>query len=391
MKETFERVGEHLYKRQYQTAGGDWRTKYYAIFTDWKGKRRKFSLGTDEKAARQGLTIRLADNLKKVDFDKEKEERRAHEIAITVAGWSEVYFELEEVKKKRSVGRDRDYVKPLTRILGRKLLTDIETDDLFGYLNKRREEGIIRGGKETQTKVADGTIKNELSCLRRMLNLARSKRIKTSAVSFLGVIPKAQSRERVLSDSDEQKLFPLLPVWLLRLVEFGRETAISEGDLLRLTDDMINEDAGTIELDGGRIKTSVKQVAPLTQRAREILEEIRADRRKAKVKNMAGLIFTRESGKVINKDMITGKIRRAVKAAGLRHFVFHDLRHTAKTNWARQGIAVDVAMLAAGHSSTQMHQHYVHLQNEDVAKAFGTVQNCSRSVPKKSRRRQASL
>ena len=56
MKETFERVIErrgkvevpikHLYRRQYQTAGGDWRTIYYAIFTDWKGKRRKFSLGS---------------------------------------------------------------------------------------------------------------------------------------------------------------------------------------------------------------------------------------------------------------------------------------------------------------------------------------------------------
>jgi integrase len=106
---------------------------------------------------------------------------------------------------------------------------------------------------------------------------------------------------------------------------------------------------------------------------------------------MAGLIFTRENGKVINKDMITGKIRRASKAAGLRHFLFHDLQHTAKTNWARQGIAVQVAMLAAGHSSVQMHQRYVHLQSEDIAKDFGTVQKCSRTVPKKSHRRQATL
>lgn len=178
---------------------------------------------------------------------------------------------------------------------------------------------------------------------------------------------------------------------MLRLVEVGRETAISEGDLLRLTDDMINEEAGTIELAGGRIKTSVKQVAPLTQRAREILAEIRADHRKAKVKNMLRLIFTREDGRAINKDMITGKMRRASKAAGVPNFVFHDLRHTAKTNWARQGISVDVAMLAAGHSSVQMHQRYVHLQSEDIAKAFGTVQKCSRTVPRKSHRRQAIL
>jgi hypothetical protein len=59
-QETFERVADHLYRRQYQTAAGEWRSKFYGIFTDWTGKRRKFALGANEKAARQGLTIRLA-------------------------------------------------------------------------------------------------------------------------------------------------------------------------------------------------------------------------------------------------------------------------------------------------------------------------------------------
>ena len=40
-KETFERVADHLYRRQYQTAAGEWRSKFYGIFTDWTGKRRK--------------------------------------------------------------------------------------------------------------------------------------------------------------------------------------------------------------------------------------------------------------------------------------------------------------------------------------------------------------
>jgi hypothetical protein len=65
MNETFERIADHLYRRQYQTTGGEWRTQHYAIFTDWKGNRRKFPPDTDEKTARQWLTIRLAANLKK--------------------------------------------------------------------------------------------------------------------------------------------------------------------------------------------------------------------------------------------------------------------------------------------------------------------------------------
>jgi len=37
-----------------------------------------------------------------------------------------------------------------------------------------------------------------------------------------------------------------------------------------------------------------------------------------------------------------------------------------------RGIPVEAAMLAAGHSSIQMHQAYVHLQKSDISKAFGT-------------------
>lgn len=35
MNQTFERIEKHLYRRQYQTAGGEWSTLFYAIFTDW--------------------------------------------------------------------------------------------------------------------------------------------------------------------------------------------------------------------------------------------------------------------------------------------------------------------------------------------------------------------
>jgi hypothetical protein len=39
-----------------------------------------------------------------------------------------------------------------------------------------------------------------------------------------------------------------------------------------------------------------------------------------------------------------------------------------------QGIAMDVAMKASGHSSVQMHKRYIDLQAADVANAFNTAQ-----------------
>ena len=55
MKQQFDCVEKHLYRRQYQTASGEWSTLYYGIFTDWQGIRRTFPLGNDLQDERDGL------------------------------------------------------------------------------------------------------------------------------------------------------------------------------------------------------------------------------------------------------------------------------------------------------------------------------------------------
>jgi site-specific recombinase XerC len=144
---------------------------------------------------------------------------------------------------------------------------------------------------------------------------------------------------------------------------------------LRLTWDDIDWDDGVIVPGGGRKKTQgVRQIAPLTETVRTILEEIKQDRKRSKVENIAGtgLVFVRDDGRPISGNAITKVLHKACKRAKVRNFRFHDTRHTAKTEWARKGIPVEAAMLAAGHSSIQMHQAYVHLQKSDISKAFGT-------------------
>jgi integrase len=222
---------------------------------------------------------------------------------MTVAAWADSYFELEEVKAKRSIDRDRTLAAPIKRLLGHRNLTELCREDLFGYQNARKAEGVMRGGKESKTKVSNGTVKNELSLLRRMFNLARDRDIKTSNVSFRGTIPEAETRERILNDAESRRLFPILPTWFRRFAEVARETAISEGDLIRLTYDMIDRERGVIEPTGGRIKTGVRQVPPLTARVAEILDEIEAERKLSKVRHVHGLVRER-AAQPITKDAI---------------------------------------------------------------------------------------
>jgi hypothetical protein len=66
MNQTVERIEKHLYRRQYQTAGGEWSTLHYVRvqglegqgFKDWKGKQRAFPLGSELKTARDELNLR---------------------------------------------------------------------------------------------------------------------------------------------------------------------------------------------------------------------------------------------------------------------------------------------------------------------------------------------
>jgi hypothetical protein len=62
-----------------------------------------------------------------------------------------------------------------------------------------------------------------------------------------------------------------------------------------------------------------------------------------------------------------------VRDARVKKYCFHDYRNTALTDWARQGVNVDIAMKASGHTSVQMHKRYLDLQREDVAKALGLL------------------
>jgi hypothetical protein len=77
-----EDVVPKLYERNY-TASGKQRSAYYAVFVDWKGKRRKFPLGKKLKRAIQKIYEIDKKNHNEVDFDDQKEKRAAREMTFS--------------------------------------------------------------------------------------------------------------------------------------------------------------------------------------------------------------------------------------------------------------------------------------------------------------------
>jgi hypothetical protein len=81
--------------------------------------------------------------------------------------------------------------------------------------------------------------------------------------------------------------------------------------------------------------------------------------------------------------MIQFQVEKTIATTQVKKFLFHNYRNTALTAWARRGINVMWPWKASGHSSVQMHNRYVDLQESGVANAFGTAyckKNCKENV-----------
>ena len=132
-------------------------------------------------------------------------------------------------------------------------------------------------------------------------------------------LPKKGERNRVLNPDEYQRLLAAAPIWFRRVLVVAFETCLSQGDLLRLTDDMIDEKAGVIVPRDGRIKTGVEQVSPLTATVREVFKELRSER--GKVQNLTFRHVFTKNGRPINKTMIENAMASTFKRAGSKTFV----------------------------------------------------------------------
>ena len=98
-----------------------------------------------------------------------------------------------------------------------------------------------------------------------------------------------------------------------------------------------------------------------------LIAELQGERRR--LPNVDGLVFTLD-GQIIDELRLEYHFRKVRKAAGIKYFAFHDLRHCAITNWSVAGIPTAAAMLAAGHKSVQSHKRYQNLQKSHLKASF---------------------
>lgn len=364
-KDTFEKVGKYLYKRHYQTTDGNTRMGYYAIFTDWQRKRRRFPLGDNLEDAQDALGELKIRNKGRFDFDAERKEREKAKLKakiMTVSEWLGEYLKL--VKDTPSGSIKRAQCSHLKRLLGHLPLTEVTRVRVIEYKNRRLSESLIRHGKPVkETKIKGATVNREVSCLITAINMAADQELCEGA-------PKVKKeretpRDRTLTDAEFEAIIEAAPRWLQRVLIAANETGIDQAVLVGLTWDCVRD--GLIIIKGGRAKTGAKQRVGISPSLATVLDELKAEYRR--VPNTERRVFTKD-GKAIIKATVRHAFDRAIQDAKVEDFQFRDFRHCARTRWAAAGLPYEIGEIGIGHKLPGIAGRYINFTDDHIRHAF---------------------
>jgi integrase len=248
-------------------------------------------------------------------------------------------------------------------------MQDITLRDLDSYIAARR------------AKVKNASVNREIALLRRVVNWLGERSFDTPEIAWKKLkLKEAAVKTRVLTASEQKRLFAVLPDSLKPIVEFALLSGKRKAEVvtLRWSDvDFVNMRA-SVRVKGGEV-----QSFPLTPRLRDLIAnqpkacaqvftyvaERDAPPRKDRVRRVKGQRYP------FSRQGWDRKWRRALKAAGIEGYRFHDNRHTALSRTGR----IEIAFLLAGHSDIRTTKRYFHTAEEEVRAAMIAAE--SRAIP----------
>jgi len=165
-------------------------------------------------------------------------------------------------------------------------------------------------------------------------------------------------------------------VYLKDVARFGYFTGWRLNEVLSLEWQDIDREHGEIRLRPERSKNGHGRIVPLVGDLADLIER-RWEARKVGDR-IVNSVFHRKGAAV--RD-IRRAWRSAVKAAGLKGRLFHDLRRTAARNLIRSGTSETVAMAITGHRTRSMFSRYNISTTADLRDALRRYQAHDAAIP----------
>jgi integrase len=285
-----------------------------------------------------------------VEIDKGVFVSRAEAESTTLKELLERYL-AEVTPLKKGAASETNRARALIRLpLARRYVAGIRGVDIARYRDERLR------------KVTPSTVKRDLVLLGHVFEVARKEwGIHVhNPVRDIRLPADNRPRDRRLQAGEEARLLEACREarnpWLLPIVQLALETAMRQGELIRLHWEHIDLNRRTAHLPD--TKNGEARTVPLSTTAVRVLRTL--------PRGLHGPVFLGLTTEAVKRAYI-----RAVRRASIENLRFHDLRHEATTRLFEKGLNIMEVASITGHKDLRMLRRYTHLKAEDLARKLG--------------------
>lgn len=339
IKERTSTTGKGFYQVQIRKSGHPTLSKSFPYVTD----REKLKAHEEAKKWAYITENEITNNNKKVFKNKRKDKL------------------VEVLENYKLVEKREKHVRRLNQLIDDFSNTNytIETfsaDRLRNYISKREEIN-----KPATIYWLYITLKNAL------MYHSKEYDYKQDIFELVKYNGKSTERTRILSEEEKKLIFATIDQRLrvkkeeLKLViDFAIETALRLNEIITLEWKNVNLSERVILVEKEKTKTKKERQVPLTTIATAILERMKHFR-----SNESQLVFHMWQ----TKNLLSHRFKLICDMSNLEDIRFHDLRHTAITNfYLKTDLRDREIQEISGHATMSMLQRYSNLRATDIVK-----------------------
>jgi integrase len=269
----------------------------------------------------------------------------------------------DTVMRATSTARMIERVTPVLLDMPVSAIGDAE---IFAFRNARAREGKVVyetvGGEKQERRIPNktSTIDRDLRTLRAALKKARPEYRFPGAAFF----PADDTRVRWLRSEEELLVLEPMRSPFREIAKLAALTLMRQGEILSLRPEYVHLEQGVVLLP--RAKGGARAVI-LNAEAQKILRG-ELERQEGKP-----WVFPNPDGKPYSRIHVSRVFRKAARAAGLKDFRFHDLRHHGATMALNAGFTAPVVMALGGWKSDAMMRRYAAVTDQTLRRAAEAV------------------
>jgi integrase len=363
----------YIFKRKWKDSktgeiveGSVWWIKYYRHGKPYRESSKSDKITKAEKLLKKREGEIAEGKLPGIYFDK-----------VTLDELAKDFITDYKVNGNDTLDKAKRSVKRLKKFFEGNKVTDITTDRVKAYTEKRLEVGL-----------SNASINRELAALKRMFHLAaQCTPPKVAMIPYIPMLKESNVRKGFFEYHEYVALKDALPVEIKPIVTFAFHSGWRKNEILGLTWDKVDLKQGTVCLDPGETKNEEGRTLYLNK---ELMEEIKVLQKSRNLgcpyvfhRNgdpirdfrgawgtaciQAGLfeVLKDDQGKpVVIKDKKGNE-----ETVKIPTRIFHDFRRTAIRDMVRSGVSERVAMSISGHKTRSVFDRYNIVSDRDLQEA----------------------